>query len=110
MKAKKKAELEMKLEEAYILNSTKRERLQRLVARREHNDAQYLVAAEKRIAKTNEAHEFKQVLMKERRNILYEMAQADLAARDDLKLIKLRLPTKSEKEEERKKKLQAERR
>ena len=41
--------------------------------------------------------------MKERRKILYTMAQAELEARDDLKLIKLRLPTTKEIEEKRKK-------
>jgi len=108
--AEKKAELDMKLEEAYILNSTKREKLQRLVARREHHDAQYLVKAEKRVEKIDEAARFKELLMKERRGILYTMQQADLEARTDLKLIKLRLPTTKEKEEMRRKKLQSKKR
>ena len=101
METKRKEELNMKLEEAHILDAAKREKLHRLVSRRDYNDAQYLVAANKRFEKIEEAHRFKDVLMKERRGILYTVAQAELEARDDLKLIKLRLPTKSEKEEAR---------
>lgn len=107
MEDKRKAELDMKLEEAHIIDSGKRERLQRLVARKDYNDASYLKVAEKRIGKIDEAHRFKDMLMKERRLILYEMAQAELEARDDLKLIKLRLPTKKEKEEARQERLKS---
>ena len=46
------------------------------VARRDYNDSQYLVAANKRFEKITEAHEFKKVLMEERRKILYTIAQA----------------------------------
>jgi len=93
MKVEKKAELDMKLEEAHILNASKREKLQRLVARRDYNEQKYLEVANKRVEKIDEAHRFKDILMKERRQILYTMAQAELEAREDLKLIKLRLPT-----------------
>lgn len=69
------------------------------MARRDYNDSQYLVAANKRFEKITEAHDFKTVLMEERRKILYTIAQAELESREDLKLIKLRLPTKKEKED-----------
>ena len=78
MAAKRKAELDMKLEEAHIVDSGKREKLHRLVARRDYNEDKYLQTAQKRIQKLDEAHEFKSLLMKERRGILYTMAQAEL--------------------------------
>lgn len=110
MAALKKSQLDMKLEEAHIIDSGKREKLHRLVSRKEYNEEQYLEVAQKRIAKIDEAHKFKQVLMKERRGILYTMAQAELEARDDLKLIKLRLPTTKEKEAQRNERLKQKKR
>lgn len=91
----RKTKLDRKLEEANIITMNRRERLERLVSRNEYKDSQYLVVAKKREEKINEMVENKKVLMHERRLILYDMAQTELKAREELKRIRLRLPEPS---------------
>jgi len=97
MAALRKTNLEKKLEEANILNMNRSEKLERLVARNDYKDSQYLVSALKREDKINGMVETKKTLMHERRLILYEMAQTELKAREELKRIRLRLPENVQK-------------
>jgi len=100
----KKTKLDRKLEEANIINMNRVEKLQRLVARNEYKDSQYLVVAKKREGRIQSMVDNKKVLMHERRLILYDMAQTELKAREELKRIRLRLPPKSDAKKKKKKK------
>lgn len=95
MQVLKKTKLDRQLEESNIITMNRSEKLNRLVARNSYHDSLYLVDALKREERINEMFENKKTLMHERRLILYDMAQTELKARDDLKNIKLRLPTKN---------------
>jgi len=95
MQVLKKTKLDRQLEESNIITMNRSEKLNRLVARNSYRDSLYLVDALKREERINAMFENKKTLMHDRRLILYDMAQTELKARDDLKNIKLRLPTKN---------------
>jgi len=95
MQVLRKTELDKQLEESNIITMNRTEKLERLVARNSYRDSLYLVDAMKRESKINEMFENKKLMMHERRLILFDMAQTELQAREDLGRIRLRMPTKN---------------
>lgn len=95
MQVLRKTELDKQLEESNIITMNRTEKLERLVARNAYRDSLYLVDAMKRESKINEMFENKKLMMHERRLILFDMAQTELQAREDLGRIRLRMPTKN---------------